>query len=69
MTGTNALGAQDWARLGDGTAVTITLPEGHEYPGVVHAKTTDSTVVWIVDSLGERRAFHHGEGVQLNLET
>ena len=56
---------QDWTVLDPEDLVTVTEPGGRCYPAMVNEKTHDSSVIWIVDGAGFRRAFDHREGVTL----
>jgi len=38
---------------------------GRRYPAIRHTKTADSTVVWVIDASGCRRAFNYREDVGL----
>lgn len=60
---------QDWTRLASGDPVTVIEADGQRYSAVVDTKTADSTVVWVFDSYGFRRAFDHREDVELTVQT
>lgn len=54
---------QDWTHLTENDPVEVTEANGRRYSGVVDCKTSDSTVIWVTDGSGSRRAFDHREGV------
>lgn len=58
---------QDWTQLTDGSAVLICERGGAGYPGTIDTKTSDSTVVWVLDSNGQRRAVDYRGGVVLSV--
>lgn len=58
---------QDWSELAEGTHVAITEPSNARYSATVDTKTDDSTVIWVIDSWGQRRAFDHREGIRLDI--
>ena len=58
---------QDWSALAEGTKVAISEPSNASYPAMVDTKTEDSSVVWVIDSWGQRRAFDHREGIKLDI--
>ena len=55
---------QDWTALDIDVQVTIAEPGRSPYTAKVESKTADSSVIWIVDNDGYRRAFDHREGVE-----
>ena len=59
--------AQDWSELAEGTKVAITEPRNARYSATVDTKTQDSTVVWVIDGWGHRRAFDYREGIKLDI--
>lgn len=58
---------QDWTLLDSNDSVEVVEANGRRYPAVVDTKTADSTVVWVIDELGSRRAFHCRENVGLTV--
>lgn len=58
---------QDWTQLTVGGAVVISERGRAGYPATIDTKTNDSTVVWVVDGSGQRRAFDCREDVVLNV--
>ena len=61
------LSVQDWSELAEGTKVAITEHRNTSYPAMVDTKTEDSSVVWVIDGWGHRRAFDHREGIKLDI--
>ncbi len=59
------LAIQDWTLLAADNPVEVVEANGRRYPAVVDTKTDDSTVVWVIDESGSRRAFDCREGVGL----
>ena len=58
---------QDWTLLAANDAVEVFEGNGRSYPAVVDTKTPDSTVVWVIDESGRRRAFDRREDVRLTV--
>ncbi|APX00422.1 MULTISPECIES: hypothetical protein [unclassified Arthrobacter] len=58
---------QDWTLLAANDPVEVVESNGRRYPAVVDTKTADSTVVWVIDESGSRRAFDYREDVGLNV--
>jgi hypothetical protein len=56
---------QDWSALSVGDKVVVTEPGHQGFPATIDTKTDDSAVVWVIDDGGQRRAFDHREGVDL----
>lgn len=56
---------RDWSALSVGDRVVVTEPGRPGCRATVDTKTADSTVVWVVDDGGQRRAFDHREGIDL----
>lgn len=58
---------QDWTVLDANDPVEVVEANGRRYPAVVDTKTADSTVVWVIDTSGCRRAFDYREDVGLTV--
>lgn len=60
---------QDWTVIAVGSAVDVIPPIGPPYAGFVDAKTSDSTILWVISVGGDGRRMHgNGEGVCLRLQ-
>lgn len=57
--------AQDWASLTSGDPVMVKELNGRKYPAQVDIKTADSTILWVFDDFGHRRAFEHCDGTAI----
>ena len=59
------MNVQDWTSLRDGDKVTITYRNGRQHLARVETKMADSSVLWIFDDFGQRRAFDHRDDVEV----
>ena len=47
-----------WTRLAPGNVVLLRAPDIGDRIGMVESKTSDGLIIWIRDSLNERKLFH-----------
>jgi hypothetical protein len=57
---------QDWSKIEEGVEVEVQYPKGGSYKARVDLKSSDSGIVWVIDSNGHgRKMYGRWEGISL----